>query len=228
MTPIPRKPSSAKGPRTPGVLAYVRVSTTEQSESGAGLAAQRASIEAEAQRRGWTDLEWITDAGYSAKSLERPGMVDALARLAVGEASVLCVSRLDRLSRSMLDFCGLVSQAQTEGWAICALDLGVDMTTPEGELMANVRASFGAYERRLISVRTREALAAKKAAGVRLGRPPTIPEDVARMASDLRASGMKFHEIAAELEQAGHVPPNGYWHPSTISRMISRLARQPA
>jgi DNA invertase Pin-like site-specific DNA recombinase len=75
----------------------------------------------------------ITDAGHSARSLDRPGLAYALSRLRAGRASVLVVSRLDRLSRSMIDFAGLMADAQREGWAIVALDLGVDTTTPEGE-----------------------------------------------------------------------------------------------
>lgn len=53
------------------VLGYLRVSTAEQRDSGAGIEAQRGAIEAEADRRGW-EIRWLTDAGYSAKSLRRP------------------------------------------------------------------------------------------------------------------------------------------------------------
>ncbi len=56
------------------VIGYARVSTDEQSSSGAGLAAQRASIEAECRRRGWQLVQVIEDAGYSAKDLKRPGV----------------------------------------------------------------------------------------------------------------------------------------------------------
>ena len=58
-----------------------------------------------------------------------------------------------------------------------ALDLGIDMSTPAGEFLASVMASAAQWERRIIGVRTREALAAKRAAGVRLGRPPRIPSE---------------------------------------------------
>ena len=69
------------------VLGYVRVSTDEQSSSGAGLEAQRRAILAECERRGWQLVEMIEDAGYSAKDLKRPGVQEALRVLEAGEAS---------------------------------------------------------------------------------------------------------------------------------------------
>src|SRR6476619_4615889 len=86
------------------VLGYVRVSTSEQASKGAGLEAQRRAILAECQRRGWHLVETIDDAGYSARDLRRPGIQEALRALERGEASALVVAKLDRLSRSMLDF----------------------------------------------------------------------------------------------------------------------------
>jgi DNA invertase Pin-like site-specific DNA recombinase len=62
--------------------------------------------------------------------------------MANGEADVLVVSKLDRLSRSLIDFAQTMATAQREGWALVALDLGVDTATPGGEMMANVLASF--------------------------------------------------------------------------------------
>ena len=147
------------------------MSTEEQSTSGAGLAAQRAAIEAECVHRGWHLVEVIEDAGYSAKDLKRPGVQVALETLQRGDAGALVVAKLDRLSRSMLDFTTVMATASKQGWALVALDCAVDTTTPTGEAMANVLATFAQFERRLIGQRTREALAVKRASGVRLGRP---------------------------------------------------------
>src|SRR5947208_1861941 len=170
------------------VVGYVRVSTDEQRESGAGLAAQRAAIEAECRRRGWALVEVIEDAGYSAKDLKRPGVQIALETLRRGEAGALVVAKLDRLSRSMLDFTAVMATASKQGWALVALDCAVDTTTPAGEAMANVLATFAQFERRLIGQRTREALAAKRASGVRLGRPATLPSTVrGRIAAERNA-----------------------------------------
>src|SRR4051794_33684622 len=152
------------------VIGYVRVSTDEQMSSGAGLQAQRQAILAECRRRGWQLVEVLEDAGYSAKDMRRPAVQGALRVLKAGEASALVVAKLDRLSRSMIDFTALMAKAQKQSWALVALDCAVDTSTPAGEAMANMLATFAQFERRLISQRTKEALAVKKAAGVRLGR----------------------------------------------------------
>src|SRR4051812_1863523 len=159
------------------VVAYVRVSTEEQRTSGAGLHAQRAAIAAECERRGWTVVRVIEDAGFSAKDLKRPGVQAALDVIKRKEADALVVSKLDRLSRSMLDFTGVMATAQKQHWALVALDC-VDTTTPAGEAMAHVLATFAQFERRLIGQRTRDALAVKRAQGVRLGRPRQLPSEV--------------------------------------------------
>ena len=129
------------------VLGYVRVSTSEQASSGAGLEAQRRAILAECQRRGWHLVETIEDAGYSARDLRRPGIQEALKALEEGKASALVVAKLDRLSRSMIDFTALMGTAQKRHWALVALDCAVDTSTPSGEAMANMLATFAQFER---------------------------------------------------------------------------------
>jgi DNA invertase Pin-like site-specific DNA recombinase len=69
--------------------------------------------------------------------------------------------------------------------------------------MAHVLATFGQFERRLIGQRTKEALAVKKASGVRLGRPPTLPQPVVRRIRRLRARGLSLRAIADELNESG-------------------------
>jgi DNA invertase Pin-like site-specific DNA recombinase len=204
------------------VVGYVRVSTVEQADSGAGVAAQRAAIEAEADRRGWA-VEFIEDAGYSARSMKRPGLALALDRLRRGD--VLVVAKMDRLSRSLIDYASIVATAQREGWALVALDSPADMTTPQGEAMAGVQAVFAQLERRLISQRTREALAQRKAAGVRLGRERVIAPAVERRAHALKAEGYSVRRIALALAAEGHRPPGGGdWQPSTLHRVLIRAA----
>ncbi len=130
--------------------------------------------------------------GLQRQNLDRPGVQASLAELAKGEADALVVARLDRLSRSLLDFAGVTEQAKKQGWAVIALDLGVDMTTPAGEMLANVLAAFAQYERALICKRTKDALAAAKARGQRLGRPREIdPALLARVVND-RARGLSL------------------------------------
>src|SRR5690348_13100623 len=104
------------------VLLYVRVSTEEQAMTGAGLQAQRQALESECERRGWEVVRVLADEGYSAKDMKRPGIQEAKRALDSGEADALVVSKLDRLSRSMLDFSSLMAHAQKRGWALIALD----------------------------------------------------------------------------------------------------------
>ena len=79
------------------VLGYLRVSTEEQARSGLGMEAQRERITQEADRRGW-QVTWITDDGYTAAHLDRPGITAALAALRTHEADALVVAKLDRLT----------------------------------------------------------------------------------------------------------------------------------
>jgi DNA invertase Pin-like site-specific DNA recombinase len=101
--------------------------------SGAGLEAQRRAIAAECRRRGWELVETLEDAGYSARDLRRPDIQEALRALERGEASALVVAKLDQLSRSMLDFSKSMAKATREHWALVALDVAVDTSTPSGE-----------------------------------------------------------------------------------------------
>lgn len=209
------------------VLAYLRVSTSEQADSRAGLNAQRAAIAAEADRRGWTEVKYIEDAGYSAKTIRRPGLEIALAALKRGDASVLVVSKMDRLSRSLLDFAGIMQRAQREGWALLALDSPADLTTPTGEAMAGVLAVFAQLERRLIGERTRPALAERRKAGVTLGRPRSLPDDVVERIIRENAAGASLAAIARSLSRDGVPTAQGgaKWHPSTVRAIIhSRTA----
>lgn len=202
------------------VLGYIRVSTEEQGASGLGLADQRAVLEVEAARRGW-DLEVLADEGYSAKSLNRPAIALALAALAAGEAGTLVVAKLDRLSRSLLDFATLMDTARRQRWELVVLDLALDTTTPAGQLMANVMASFAEYERALIGHRTAAALAQLKSQGVRLGRPRETPDAVVARVLRERQEGHSLRAIAQGLADDG-IPTSrgGQWHASTVQALL--------
>ena len=164
-------------------------SSEEQATSGLGLADQRQVIESEARRRGWEDIQFMSDEGYGAKTLGRPAVSEALALLASGQASTLVVSKLDRLSRSLIDFASLLERASKEGWQLVVLDLNVDTTTPSGQLVAHVMGAFAQDERQLIAARTCAALQQLKARGVRLGRPRTLPPEVTARIVNEREEG---------------------------------------
>lgn len=198
------------------------MSTEEQAVSGLGLADQRAAILNEAKRRGWSDLSFAADEGFSAKNLARPAISDALATLSRGGASVLVVSKLDRLSRSLLDFASLMERARREGWQLVVLDLALDTTTPSGQLMANVMASFAEYERQLIGQRTSAALQQKKLQGVRLGRPRTMDSAIADRIAHMRSMGRSTPAIAKTLNEERVPTARGgkQWYPSTVSAVL--------
>lgn len=209
------------------VIGYLRVSTREQSDSGLGLDAQRAAIQAKADSRGWA-VRWLSDDGYTAANLNRPGINEALRSLAAGEADALVVAKVDRLARSSRDFSELLYRAEKQGWSLVVLDMDVDMTTPAGEFMAHVVAAAAQYERRLISARTRDAMAEAKARGVHCGRERMAsPEVVARIVAG-RAAGQSFPRIAAALDTDAVPTPNGgsRWYPSTVARLHAAEQRK--
>jgi DNA invertase Pin-like site-specific DNA recombinase len=218
---------SAKN-RSEAVIGYLRVSTDQQAESGAGMAAQRAAIRQQCKHNGWELAAIYEDNGASAKTLKRrPGLSEALQVLAQGDAAALVVSKLDRLARSVHDFAGLVRIAEREGWGIVALDLGVDMTTPTGGLLANVTASVAEWERRIISVRTSEALAQKRAEGVRLGRPRSLDPAIADRIRTRRSDGATLQVIADELNAEDIKTPTGRTWSTALVRKVTLQEPEP-
>ena len=210
----------------PRAIGYVRVSTAEQADSGLGMAAQRAAIEAEAERRGW-QLELVEEEGRSAKDLDRPVLATALDRLDRHGADVLVVAKLDRLSRSVAQGAEAFDRARRKSWSVVVLDWpDLDTTSAAGEMVANSLLNFAQYERRRIGERTRDALAAKKAAGVRLGRPQTLSGDVVAHIVGLRRDGVSFRRIAEQLEAAGVPTARGgaTWHASSVKAVCESQA----
>ncbi len=115
-----------------------------------------------------------------------------------------------------------------EGRSIVVLDVAVDTSTPSGEMMANVVAAFAQYERRLISQRTKAALAVKRSQGVVLGRPRTVPSDVRQRIATMRADGLSYRAIAEALNV--DAVPRGQsgerWYASTVrSTMLSEYPK---
>lgn len=207
------------------MVGYARVSTEEQHAAGAGLDAQRTAIEAECERRGWLLLS-IEEDVLSGRTMNRPGLQAAITACRNGEAESLVVAKLDRLSRSIIDFAGVLSDARKRGYSVAAIDLGLDLSTPQGELVANVIASVAQWERRIIGERTREALAVKRAQGVRFGRPVTVHESVARRIRHERARGYSYAKIAARLNAATIPTGQGgkQWYAASVRSVALRQA----
>lgn len=213
-------------------FAYARVSTLDQFKYGYGIDAQRARMEKEVALRSWTLRAHFTDAASGRSMDDRPALVDALALLDAGEADGLIVAKLDRLSRSLIDFVSIVARSSENGWSVVVLEPAVDTTTYSGQLIANVMAAFGDFERHLIRARTSEALAAAKARGVHVGRPYSIDLATVEVIEGLRDDGMTYREIAAALD-VDRVPTRRggkRWYPSVIGKVLaqSRLEQEEA
>jgi DNA invertase Pin-like site-specific DNA recombinase len=205
------------------VVGYVRVSTEEQGDQGAGMEAQRRAITTACLARGW-ELAAIHEDVASCKSVSRrPRLETAMAAIRSGDAVALVVAKMDRLSRSVIDAARTIEDARREGWNLVALDLGVDFSTAAGTAMAQMTAVFAELERRLIGEWTRAALAVKKAQCVHLGRPPALDEKVRRRIRRERAAGRTLRAIADRLN--ADAVPTGHggarWHPSTVRFVVA-------
>jgi DNA invertase Pin-like site-specific DNA recombinase len=206
------------------LVPYRRVSTREQADKGAGLAAQKTTLMAGLTMRGQVALEWdCVDKGKSGKDMNRPELERALSLVRSGQAGGIIVSKLDRLSRSFLDFAYLMETARKEGWNIVALDLGVDLRTPAGEVMAGVLALFAQFERRMIGMRTKDGLAEKRAEGVRLGRPRSVSDGLLEAIVALYLSEENFSQVARMLNEAELETPHGgkKWYPATVQKIVT-------
>jgi DNA invertase Pin-like site-specific DNA recombinase len=151
-------------------LAYYRVSTKQQQRSGLGIEAQRATVARFAEAEGLTIIAEFVEAetGKGADALDRrPLLAAALAAARTAKCSVL-VSKLDRLSRDVAFVAGLMAQRVP----FIVAELGRDADP----FMLHLYAALAEKERRLISERTKAALAVRKATGTKLGNPTNIQE----------------------------------------------------
>lgn len=221
----------SRGMRTaqaPTYFGYARVSTTEQHQTGAGLPAQLEQLQAVATLRGW-DLEMVTEAdGASGSSLRgRPELVAVLERLDRFGGG-LVVTKLDRLTRSVRDFASILERSRRHGWELVVLDIGVDTSTPSGELVATMLASVAQWERRMIGERTRAGMAQRKREGVHCGRRSALPVAVVRRICREREKGATMQAIADRLNAEG-VPTattGAKWYASTVRRVLTSSTAQ--
>lgn len=208
-------------------VAYFRVSAVRQGQSGLGLEAQEAAVSALIARMGAEVVASYKEI-ESGRRKDRPQLLAAL-DLCRQRKAMLVIAKLDRLARNVAFVSGLIES----GVDFIAADM------PEANrLTVHILAAVAEHEREAISARTREALAAAKARGQRLGNPRPDMAKVAIAAAD-RASDFRakrLHQVKAALASSGTlrkaaqqlnelgVPTlNGRrWHPQTVARLLKR------
>jgi hypothetical protein len=234
------------------VAIYVRVSTSEQAETGVSLEAQIAKCEAYCHLFELEVVEVIEDKGESAKTLKRPGIQRALDLLRSDKVDALVVVKLDRLTRSVADLNTLIERFFTErgGKHLLSINDSIDTRSAGGRLVLNVLCSVAQWEREACAERTREALAHKKTQKLRTGGIPfgyridesnparskktnspvalvenEIEQEALAIVRKLRQQGMSIRAIVEELNKRG-VPTakGGTWHIQTVQRALKIAA----
>ncbi|SMH30653.1 Site-specific DNA recombinase [Rathayibacter oskolensis] len=212
------------------LIAYLRVSKADRlREERLGLEAQRAAILSAAERNGWEIVGWYEDDGVSGKSTDRPGLQSALAALRSRKGRVadgLVAAKLDRLSRSVMDFGDLLALSARQRWAIAVLDFNLDTSSATGRLIAGMLIGIAQWEREIIGERTAAALAVKRSEGVQLGKPSTVPAEVEALVLSRRAQGVSLSGIARLLNAEGVPTPGGSAQRThvAVGRVVQRAA----
>jgi DNA invertase Pin-like site-specific DNA recombinase len=216
-------------------VAYLRVSTEKQSDLGVSIEAQEQKVNAYAGLYDLELVEIIIDAGASAKTLERPGLIKALGMLKSGEAEALLVVKLDRLTRSVADLGRLIETHFAPGKAaLLSVSEQIDTRSAAGRLILNILASVSQWEREAIGERTRDAMRYKQSQNEYIGGhapygfqivggeqvEDAFEQSVIQQAKRFRESGISLSAIARELDSNGIRTRNGK---PFVAQQIKRL-----
>jgi DNA invertase Pin-like site-specific DNA recombinase len=217
------------------IIGYLRVSTSQQGRSGLGIEAQRETIERFAAAEGFEIVRVFTEieTGKGADALDRrPQLAAALKEARRQRCSVL-VAKLDRLSRDVHFISGLMAHRVP----FMVAELGADVDP----FVLHLFAALAEKERKLISTRTKAALAAAKARGTILGGPKLAKARrvaVARIKSradqhaanlapiirEIRRSGAtSLHQVAEALNARGIATARGgQWYAKSVANVLER------
>jgi len=162
---------------------YCRKSTSEGLDSDFNsLDAQREACEAYIggrHRDAWNCLdEHYDDGGYSGGDMERPALKRLLADIEAGKIDVVVVYKIDRLSRSLIDFAKMMAVFEKHGVSCISISQQFDTTTPIGRLTLHMLLSFAQFERELIAERTRDKMSAARRRGKWCGGRPFLGYDI--------------------------------------------------
>jgi len=169
---------------------YTRKSTNEGLDQDFNtLDAQRESGEAfiiSQKNEGWECLpEHYDDGGFSGGNLERPGLARLLADVEAGKIDCVVVYKVDRLSRSLLDFTRILETFDKHSVSFVSVTQQFNTTSSMGRLTLNILLSFAQFEREIISERTRDKMAAARRKGKYVGGAPVLGYDIDRGQSRL-------------------------------------------
>ena len=155
---------------------YTRKSTEEGLEQEfSSLDHQRESGEAYCKSQGWTAIDTrYDDGGFSGGNTDRPAIRRLMADVEAGKIDCVVVYKVDRLSRSLLDFGRLMEVFDAHNVAFVAVTQRIDTSTSMGRLMLNVLLSFAQFEREIIAERTRDKIAASRRKGKYTGGRPVL------------------------------------------------------
>jgi site-specific DNA recombinase len=181
---------------------YTRKSTEEGLDQDFNsLDAQRESAEAFIRSQanaGWTCLpERYDDGGFTGGNMDRPALKRLLADVEAGKVDLVCAYKVDRLSRSLLDFARIMDSFERHGVSFAAVTQQFNSATSMGRLTLNILLSFAQFEREIISERTRDKMAATRRKGKWSGGAPVLGYDV-----DARAKRLVVNEAEAERVRA--------------------------
>jgi site-specific DNA recombinase len=162
---------------------YTRKSTEEGLEQEFNsLDAQRDAGEAfiaSQQHEGWVCLpDHYDDGGFTGGNMDRPALQRLMADIEAGKIDCVVVYKVDRLSRSLLDFSRMMEAFETHNVSFVSVTQHFNTATSMGRLMLNVLLSFAQFEREIISERTRDKIAATRRKGRWCGGPPILGYDV--------------------------------------------------
>jgi DNA invertase Pin-like site-specific DNA recombinase len=171
-------------PRSGDILGYARVSTAEQDVAG-----QKDRLEKAGAIRIFQDV-------ISGKKFERHGLTDLIDHARSGDS--LCVVRLDRLGRSLKELLETVDNLKGRGINLISLEEKLDTSSAAGELVFHVFGAIAHFERRLISERTKDGIAAARKRGKKPGRPSLNKETVSAL-QKLIGAGLTAGQAAKQL-----------------------------
>ncbi|OEH85578.1 hypothetical protein BHU72_01910 [Desulfuribacillus stibiiarsenatis] len=139
------------------IAIYCRVSTDEQARNGISLKEQQVRLFSYCRAMGWKAKPLVfVDDGYSAKSTNRPQLKSLLTKVKLGEISSVIVTKLDRISRRLLDLLNMIDLFQDYNVSFISISESFDTTTPSGRLTLQVLGAVAEFERERIKERVFE------------------------------------------------------------------------